>query len=84
MTNPTAYKRLQAEIDELGGNVLDCATQVHLPYLNAVMLVILIEYPVFLLKMFCSHESLRLLPPVLSGAQRAVEKGTGGRMAGSM
>ena len=34
--------------------------------------------------MLCSHESLRLLPPVLSGVQRAVEKGTGGRMAGPM
>ena len=37
MTNPTAYKRLQAEIDELGDNIMDCSTQVHLPYLNAVM-----------------------------------------------
>ena len=37
MTNPTAYKRLQAEIDELGDNIVDCATQVHLPYLNAVL-----------------------------------------------
>ena len=37
MTNPTAYKRLQAEIDELDDNVADCATQAHLPYLNAVL-----------------------------------------------
>ena len=37
VTNPTAYKRLQAEIDELGDNVVDCATQVNLPYLNAVL-----------------------------------------------
>ena len=37
MTNPTAYKRLQAEIDELGDSIVDCATQVHLPYLNAVL-----------------------------------------------
>jgi hypothetical protein len=37
MTNPTAYKRLQAEIDELGDNVVDCSKQVHLPYLNAVL-----------------------------------------------
>ena len=44
MTNPTAYKRLQAEIDELGDNVLVCATQMNLPYLNAVMYVILIKY----------------------------------------
>ena len=37
MTNPTAYKRLQAEIDELGDNVVDCAIQARLPYLNAIM-----------------------------------------------
>jgi hypothetical protein len=37
MTNPAAYKRLQAEIDDLGDNVVDYSTQVHLPYLNAVM-----------------------------------------------
>ena len=37
MTNPTPYKRLQAEIDSLGDNVMDCAAQVHLPYLNAVL-----------------------------------------------
>ena len=35
MTNPTAYKRLQAIIDELD-NVVDCATQAQPPYLNAV------------------------------------------------
>ena len=37
MTNHTAYKRLQAEIDELGDNLLDCAAQANLPYLNAVL-----------------------------------------------
>ena len=37
MTNPTAYKRLQAEIDGLGDNVMDYAAQVHLPYLNGVL-----------------------------------------------
>ena len=37
MNIPIAYKRLQAEIDGLGDNVLDCAAQVHLPYLNAVL-----------------------------------------------
>jgi len=66
MTNPTAYKRLQAELDGVD-NIVDCATQVHLPYLNGVL-----------------HEGLRLLPPVLSGVQRAAEKGTGGGMAGSI
>ena len=37
MNNPIAYKRLQAEIDGLGNNVVDCAIQAHLPYLNAVL-----------------------------------------------
>ena len=31
-----------------------------------------------------SNETLRVLPPVVSGVQRAVEKGTGGRMAGPL
>src|SRR5882757_2885720 len=35
-------------------------------------------------KCSCSHEGLRLLPPVLSGVQRAADKGSGGKMAGSM
>ena len=37
MTNPTAYNRLRAEIDGLGDSIMDCAAQVHLPYLNAVL-----------------------------------------------
>ena len=37
MTNLTAYKRLRAEIDGLGDNIVDCAAQTHLPYLNAVL-----------------------------------------------
>ena len=37
MTNPTAYKRLRAEIDGLDDNIVDCAAQAHLPYLNAVL-----------------------------------------------
>lgn len=39
MTHPTAYKRLQAEVDELGDDLYDCTKQVHLPYLTAAMLV---------------------------------------------
>ncbi|KAF8802455.1 cytochrome P450 [Phlegmacium glaucopus] len=65
MFNPTAFKRLQAEVDELGEDLMDYAKQAHLPYLNA-----------------CLNETLRLLPPVLSGSQRTPEKGTGGKMAG--
>ena len=47
MTNPFAYKRLQAEIDELD-NVMDSAKLASLPYLNAVMYVILIKISGFL------------------------------------
>jgi hypothetical protein len=39
MCNPAAYKRLQAEVDELGDDILDCTKQAHMPYLNASMLV---------------------------------------------
>ncbi|KAF8150653.1 cytochrome P450 [Crassisporium funariophilum] len=63
MCNPVAYQRLQREVDELGDDILDCAKQSHLPYLNGAI-----------------NESLRLFPPVLSGSQRAPEKGSGGRM----
>ena len=31
-----------------------------------------------------SHEGLRLLPIILSGVQRGAEKGSGGRMIGSL
>ena len=42
MSHPTAYERLQAEIDGLGGDKLtDCSAQAQLPYLNAVMYVAL-------------------------------------------
>jgi cytochrome P450 len=42
MSHPTAYKRLQAEIDGLGDDKLtDCSAQAKLPYLNAVMYVAL-------------------------------------------
>jgi cytochrome P450 len=41
MNHPTAYKRLQAEIDGLGDKLTDCSAQAQLPYLNAVMYVAL-------------------------------------------
>lgn len=40
LTNPTKYKRLQDEIDELGDNVLDYGAQSRMSYLNASMCVI--------------------------------------------
>ena len=42
MTNPTAYSRLQAEINSVfpsGEDALDVAKHIHMNYLNAVMLV---------------------------------------------
>ncbi|RDB26248.1 hypothetical protein Hypma_006424 [Hypsizygus marmoreus] len=65
LSNPTAYKRLQAEIDEYGEDALDYAKQAHMPYLNGAL-----------------NESLRLLPPVLSGSQRHVDRGSGGKAIG--
>ena len=39
ISHPTTYKHLQVEMDELGDTLTNCTTQVHLPYLNAVMYV---------------------------------------------
>ncbi|PPQ88066.1 hypothetical protein CVT25_013674 [Psilocybe cyanescens] len=63
MSHPTAYRRLQAEVDALGDSVLNPSKQAHMSYLNAVI-----------------NESMRLLPPVLTGSNR---KDSGGRMLGS-
>ena len=37
LTNPVKYKRLQAEIDELGDEVMNCRKQSRLRYLNGAM-----------------------------------------------
>ncbi|KAF9048451.1 cytochrome P450 [Panaeolus papilionaceus] len=67
MRNPVAFRRLQAEVDEItDGEVFDTAKQAHLPYLNAAI-----------------NEALRILPPVLTGSQRTPDKGSGGKMAGA-
>lgn len=42
MTNPTAYRRLQNEVDKYfpeGDNAMDTSRHTHMPYLNAVMYV---------------------------------------------
>lgn len=39
MCNPVAYKRLQAEVDELGDDVLDTTKHAHMGYLNGAMYV---------------------------------------------
>ena len=86
ISHPAAYKRLQAEVDGLGDQLTDCSAQAQLPYLNAVMYVASgIPNCLFYSTMcYHSHEGLRLLPPVLSGVNRAAKKGNGGRMLGSL
>ena len=87
MSHPTTYKRLQAEIDGLGDKLTDCGAQAQLPYLNAVMYVAPVQKKnnLYIQRMcLSSHEGLRLLPPVLSGVQRAAKKGSGGSMVGSL
>ncbi|KAF9565398.1 cytochrome P450 [Agrocybe pediades] len=37
MAHPTAYKRLQEEVDEMGDNLYDATTQARMPYLNAAI-----------------------------------------------
>ncbi|KAJ3515892.1 hypothetical protein NLJ89_g1470 [Agrocybe chaxingu] len=58
--------RLQAEIDELSED--DIMDFAKLAHLSYLN--------------GCLNESLRLLPPVLSGSQRAPERGSGGKMIG--
>jgi len=68
MSHPTAYRRLQAEVDKYmppGENALDTTHHPHMHYLNAVI-----------------NEVLRLFPPVLSGSQRSVPRGSGGKAIG--
>ncbi|KAF8235772.1 cytochrome P450 [Tricholoma matsutake] len=45
LSNPVTYKRLQAEIDELGDDVMDYGKQAHLTYLNAALNEALRLYP---------------------------------------
>ncbi|KAF8442381.1 cytochrome P450 [Boletus edulis BED1] len=68
LSHPTAYRRLQAEVDRYYPPGEDASSTTHHPqmqYLNAVI-----------------NESLRLFPPVLSGSQRGATKSSGGRLAG--
>jgi len=39
LANPVVYRRLQAEIDDLGDNAMDFARQAHMTYLNAAMYI---------------------------------------------
>ncbi|KAH7927912.1 cytochrome P450 [Leucogyrophana mollusca] len=68
LSNPSAYHRLQAEVDKYfppGENALDTTHHQQMSYLNAVI-----------------NETLRLFPPVLSGSQRGGAKGNNGKVVG--
>lgn len=68
LSNPTAYARLQHEVDANfppGEDPLNASKHARMDYLNAVI-----------------NESLRLLPPVPSGSQRCPPKGSGGKVIG--
>lgn len=83
LCNPVVYGRLQAEIDEAKPSIEDVTTQAHLPYLNAVMYVRSYHQAISLmLNFYPRNETLRILPPVLSGSLRAPLVGKDGHRVG--
>jgi len=69
LLNPTAYERLQGEVDGAfpsGEEPLDAVKLSQLEWLNG-----------------CINEGLRLQPPVPSGSQRSVDKGKGPKVLGN-
>lgn len=66
ISNPVAYSRLQAEINDPTVDLDDTTVLAQLPYLNAVI-----------------DETLRLIPPLLSGSARSPLIGSGSYMLGS-
>ncbi|KAF7976197.1 hypothetical protein HWV62_7374 [Athelia sp. TMB] len=69
MTNPTIYHRLQNEIDSVFPPGEDALDVSKHIHMNYLNAVI--------------NEALRMLPPVLSGSQRIVERGSGAATFGS-
>ena len=86
LRHPEAYKRLQAEIAE---NFLpeeeptDSVRLSRMPWLNACMYEPTSSYFIYLYSCLCRNEAMRLLPPVPSGSQRTVPRGSGSRVIGS-
>ena len=82
LCNPAVYERLQAEVDTLGEDLLNTSRHAQMPYLSAVMCVFRLTRMLDADAAGDRNETLRLLPPLLSGSQRAPAKGSGGKTVG--
>lgn len=81
--NPVAYARLQAEIDNSGLSPDNVKQLARLSYLNAAMYVNMEYSTTSLFSYGCSrNETLRLVPPLLSGSMRSPLIGSGSFMLG--
>lgn len=80
--NPVAYSRLQSEIDNSHISPEDVQGLSQLSYLNAALCVYLFDIKQ-LPESNNSTETLRIVPPVLSGVTRSPLPGSGSFMLGS-
>jgi cytochrome P450 len=85
LSNPQAYLRLQAEVDDFfppGEDILSTAHHPEMSYLNAVMRVLFSLFLPVTADTDFSNETLRLFPPVLSGSQRGIPRDSDGTLVG--
>lgn len=84
--NQTVFRRVQDEVDRFfppGEDAMVTTQHVNMPMINAVLCVSPFPYnDEKLMFNLISNETLRLLPPVLSGSQRTSPKGGGGSAVG--